>query len=205
VRLQAGILAEHEPIPAVRAFFEAVGHARVPRWASTAALDDELQRADLVLVLGGDVHMTPDALRGLVAVMQANPKIAALGPVANAAPDVQRIAPKYSDLDRDLRRFAERRAKKYAGIWHDAPALGAFCVLLRGEAVRTIGGLSRGVPIAEALAALFPRLRSAGLRVACAPGVYVHHAKWTPDEGALLEVSQAADQPLLESAPSGLV
>ncbi len=187
VRLQAGILPGHDPIPAMRAFFQGCGHGSAPHWASAAALDDELRRSDFALVLGGDVYFTEDALRALVSILRAHPKIAAIGPVSNAAPPLQCVAPKYSDLDRDLRRFVERRAKKYQGIWHDAPDLAAFAVLVRGDAVRAVGGLAREAPIAHALSDFYTRARAAGHRVGCAPGVYVHHAKCTPDEAALPE------------------
>jgi GT2 family glycosyltransferase len=189
----------------MRTFFEGCGHRSVPRWASAVELDAELCRSDFALVLGGDVHFTEDALRALVSILRAHPKIAAIAPVSNAAPGTQRVAPKYADLDRDLRRFVERRAKKYLGIWHDAPDLAAFAVLVRGEAVRAVGGLSRQAPIAQALSDFYTRARAAGYRVGCAPGVYVHHAKCTPDEAVLHESSHSLEAPSLESAPLGLV
>ncbi len=214
LRLQAGILPGAEPLSAVRAFFARCGHAgEVPRWGSATALDADLRRSEIALVLGGDVHFTEEALRTLASILRANPKIAAIGPVSNAAPAPQCVAAKYVDLDRDLRRFTERRARKFTSVWHDVPFLGAFALLLSGDAARAVGGIvaSGGgpapeAPIHEHLFHYYSRLRANGFRVACAPGVYVHHAKLTRDEGAdFTNDSSSSPEPLLESPTSAVL
>jgi GT2 family glycosyltransferase len=205
-RLQAGILPGHEAVPRLRAFFARCGHAQlVPHWASAAALDDELRRADFALVLGGDVHMTEDALRTLAAILRTHERAAAVGPVSNAAPPAQRVSPEYRDLDRELRRFAEKVRRKHGDALRAVPAIAPFAALIRGEAVRAVGGLRRELPIAESILDFCNRAQAEGLQVACAPGVYVHHAKWTEDEGSSLDFSRAGELPSLESAARELI
>lgn len=205
--LQAGLLPNARPNADIRAFFASVGHSEtLPRWASTAALDAELRRGGLALVLGGDVVFTQEALRALVAILQSHPKIAAIGPVSNAAPAAQRISPKSIDLERDLRRFVDRRRKKFGAVWHDVAHLGAFALLLRGDAALAVGGLCTDLGLPEALLDLYARLRAGRFRVACAPGIFVRHGDLDRDEGSLYDESSLTPAPAsVETTVSAVV
>ncbi|HET9886405.1 MAG TPA: glycosyltransferase, partial [bacterium] len=184
LKLQAGLLPGAPPRPALRDLFRKAGHdGPLPVFASTAALNAELNRADLLLIAAGDVELTAATLRELAEILYANPQIGAVGPVSNAAPLPQKVEGNYKDLDRGLERFATKQQQQHGRTWRDVSHLGAFALLLRGEAVRQAGGLRADLPISESLFECYPRLRSAGYHVACAPGVYLHHSKLTEEEG----------------------
>jgi hypothetical protein len=197
LKLQAGLLPGAEPRPALRDLFRKAGHdGPLPVFASTAALNAELNRADLLLIAAGDVELTAATLRELAEILHANPEIGAVGPVSNAAPLPQKVEGNYKDLDRGLERFATKQQERHGRTWRDVTHLGAFALLLRGEAVRQVGGLRPDLPISQSLFECYPRLRSAGYHVACAPGVYLHHSKLTEEEGALFdEYSQEVTAP----------
>jgi len=190
LKLQAGLLPGAEPRPALRDLFRKAGHdGPLPIFASTAALNAELSHADLVLIAAGDVELTAGTLRELAEILHANPQIGAVGPVSNAAPLPQKVEGNYKDLGRGLERFATKQQQQHGRSWREVTHLGVFALLLRGEAVRQVGGLRADLPISKSLFECFPRLRSAGYHVACAPGVYLHHSKLTEEEGALFDES----------------
>lgn len=149
-----------------------------------------------VVLLSQDVLVTEGWLERLIAIATADAKIAAVGPVANQAPRPQRVKGEYKSLKRELQKFAGQRARRYGRAFEEAPYLGSFCLLLRGDAARQVGGLEEKLPLVEALWQLFARLREKGFTLACAKGIYVHHERLTEDEGAQFDERAAAEAAL---------
>jgi len=140
--------------------------------------------SEYVVLLSADVVVTKNWLDQLCAVAKSDPLIAAVGPTSNAAPPTQRIKQRYQSLKAELQKFASQRARQYGQQWSEVPYLGGFCLLLKCQPVQQVGGLEDRLPIADALWDLFARLRVNGFKLACASGVYVHHARLTTAEGA---------------------
>jgi GT2 family glycosyltransferase len=175
MRLRIGLVGSAEPNAELRRLLKKYhGGGAVPVWRTTADVHANLREGGDVLLLAPDVVLSDEVLRILVAVASSNARVAAVGPVANLAPEPQLVKPRYDDLGKGLRKFAARRAKKYRDTWKEVPHLGEFCLLLKGGAAADAGGLDESAPLAEALARLFARLRAKEYRVACAHGAYVH-------------------------------
>ncbi|MGQ0721653.1 MAG: glycosyltransferase, partial [Candidatus Eiseniibacteriota bacterium] len=183
-RLRVGVLPGGEPDVAVRALFARYGHqGPLPVVSTSAKLASWLADPGLVLLLGPDVEVSADALEELTSVAAANPRLAAVGPVAAVAPRPQQAAGG-ALTRREAPRFAAKRRRRYRGRWHEAPYLGGFCLLLRPELARAVGGIDTGMPLADALYGLFARLREAGHPLAVAAGAWVHHRALGEEEGA---------------------
>ncbi|HMB69614.1 MAG TPA: glycosyltransferase, partial [bacterium] len=184
-RLAVGVLPGGQLTRETRALFERYGfREEPPAWETTAHIAAQLRDKPLVLMLGPDVVVPDDALQEMLEVLREHDDVAGVGPVSNAAPPGQRDRPGYGDVGRELRRFATRRRRQRRGQVKSVTHLGGFCLLLRGAAIREVGGLDESLPIEDALLDLFERLRGAGRRVVVASGAWVHQARPTPVEGA---------------------
>ncbi len=184
-RLTVGVIGTEEPGDGPRALLERHGHrGPVPRWRTTAELASALGGGEgHVLLVGPDCAVPEEALRELMTAAVRVPGLAAVGPVAHAAPAAQRGgSPGVKAAE--FERVARKRRARDGGRLADVPHLGAFCLLLDAAAVARAGGLDADLPIEDALLDLFARLRDAGMRVACARGAWVHHAHLDRTEGA---------------------
>ncbi|MEW5956165.1 MAG: glycosyltransferase [Chloroflexota bacterium] len=159
--------------------------------------------ANYVVLLTTDVIPTPGWIDALLAVAQADHTLAAVGPVANAAPKIQQIKRNYQGIHKDLADFAAIRAQEYGAQWQAAPYLGGFCLLFKTHAVRVVGGVNDALPLPDALLDLYSRLQNFGFKLAVAPGVYVHHKKLSADEGANYDAAFAARQKMAEALAPG--
>jgi GT2 family glycosyltransferase len=183
-RLRVGVLPGGEPDASVRELFARYGHqGPLPVVATSATLATWLDAPGLVLLLGPDVAVSAGALEELTSVCSANPRLAAVGPVAGVAPGPQQTA-SGAITRREAPRFAEKRRRRYRGRWHEVPYLGGFCLLLRSEKTQAVGGIDATLPLADALFDLFARLRGAGHPLAVAAGSWVHHRSLGEEEGA---------------------
>jgi len=182
-RLVVGVLGDGEPGPGPRDLLARHGHAgEPPRWRTTADVAERLRQGGRVLLLGPDVVVPEEALRELVAVATSDPRLAAVGPVAAAAPSTQRGGPpgaRAAEADR----IARKRRRRDAGRWDEVPHLGGFCLLLDAAACAAAGGLDESRPLADALLELFGKLRASGALVARARGAWVHHEHLDEIEG----------------------
>jgi GT2 family glycosyltransferase len=131
-------------------------------------------RCSHLVLMNNDVIAPPRAIARLVRHLD-DETIGLIGPVSNNAATEAQIAVDYTTLGGFLA-AADERARAYAGCSRSMPMLTLFCVALRREAYDRIG------PIDEAYGiGLFEdddyslRAERAGLRVACADDVLVHH------------------------------
>lgn len=128
--------------------------------------------ARYVVLVSPDVTVPPLWLVKMLEVAESAPEIAAVGPRAKEAPAPQRaVGPEDS------------AATGGKGSWQEVDYLGGFCLLLRSEAVLSVGGLDSSLPLAETLWQLYGRLRAAGFKLACAQDVFVEHQELTGEEG----------------------
>ena len=145
-------------------------------------------RSQYILLLSPDVILPKGGLKNLVAVADSDGTIGAVGPTANTPPSTQRVKQGYKSLKKELQKFVRRRTHQYKKSWSAVSYLGSFCLLLKTEALRRVGGLDTGLPLPKSLWGLYLRLRDQGFKVALAKGVYVHHHQLTDDEGANFDV-----------------
>ena len=204
-RIKAGLLPGAEPGAEIRRLFRSFQHSdAIPVWSRPGHLSHQLHDDGLVLLLGPDVLVPDETISRLVRIADEHPEIAALGPVSNVAPAPQRVKPGYTDRKRGLRRFVSRRGKRHGDRWEPVDYLGAFCLLLRAERVREIGGLRGDESMADARWDLWERAGEAGAILAVAPGAWVHHSRLTAEEGADFDArATVGGRPFAASAAVG--
>jgi tetratricopeptide (TPR) repeat protein len=154
--------------------------------------------ARYVVLLSADVTLPPALLDSLIAIAESDPSIAAVGPISNEAPDLQKVS-HFLDEEEGGEDFAGRLASRYGKDWKEVSYLGTFCLLLKSDAVRKAGGIRDRLSMPVAMWQLFGRLRSRGFKVVCAPGIYVPHRELTSEEGRKFIELQAAEEELRQA------
>jgi GT2 family glycosyltransferase/Flp pilus assembly protein TadD len=133
-------------------------------------------RGEFVIFLNNDTVVTPGWLDGLVRwALHDWPRVGLVGAVTNYTAAPQQVDPGYTDLA-DLDAFAARRAREYAGKALQVPRLTGFCLLAPRAVLQQIGRFDErfGLGLFDD-DDLCVRVRSAGLRLLVALGVYIHH------------------------------
>ena len=132
-------------------------------------------RGELLVLLNNDTYVTPHWLRTMANHLRRNPGIGILGPVTNNIGNEARIEIGYADMD-GMREAAAAYTRRHAGQLFDLPTVAFFCVAMPRSTYARVGGLD------EAFGVGFfedddycRRVQAAGLRVACAEDVFVHH------------------------------
>ncbi len=159
-----------------------------------AAIQTALAGSEYLLLLSPDIIVSKDWLDNLLAVADTDFNIAAVGPTSNLAPATQQIESSYADLAEGLQAFAEQRSQDHTTAWEEVPFLSSFCLLLKSQAVRQVGGLNTELPLAEAIWDVFNRFRESDFKLVCAQGVHVHHYELTEDEGVHFDEMAVAEQ-----------
>ena len=168
-----------------------------------AAIEAALVGSEYLILLSPDIIVTKDWLDILVAVADTDFNIAAVGPTSNLAPGAQQIDSSYDDIYEGLQAFADQCSREHATVWEEVPFLGSFCLLLKSQALRQVGGFNTELPLAEAIWDAFNRLRESDFRLVCARGVHVHHYELTEDEGAHFDEMAIAEQVFTEQLERG--
>jgi GT2 family glycosyltransferase/tetratricopeptide (TPR) repeat protein len=133
-------------------------------------------RGRFLVLLNNDTIVTPGWLDTLIAVSISDwPAVGLVGPVSNYAPDAQGVRPGYAELD-GLAAFAERRRRDFRGkvLWVNR--LTGFCLLTRRDVLDRLGAFDEryGLGFFDD-DDLCLRAREAGVKLAVAPEVYIHH------------------------------
>ena len=130
---------------------------------------------DVLVFLNNDTVVPPGWLAGLVAPL-ADRSIGAVNPATNRSGTPAEVGGNpHRTYGEYLERAAER-VRSHGGSIRAADMLGFFCLAMRRETWAGVGELDEGYGTG-----LFEdddycaRLREAGLDLACAPGVLVHH------------------------------
>jgi GT2 family glycosyltransferase len=130
---------------------------------------------DYLVFLNNDTIVTSGWIEGLLAYLQADPNIGLVGPVTNSTGNEARIPVDY-DSPAGLEAFAARLAREMPGRSFDIRSLALYCAMARRDQFLTLGGLDErfgaGMFEDEDLAV---RYQQAGLRLACAEDVFIHH------------------------------
>jgi GT2 family glycosyltransferase/glycosyltransferase involved in cell wall biosynthesis len=130
---------------------------------------------DYLVLLNNDTYVTPNWVRTLVNHLRRNPGIGILGPVTNNIGNESRIEIQYRDM-REMRTAAAAYTRRHAGELLPIRTVAFFCVAMPRSTYETVG------PLDPAFGVGFfedddycRRVEQAGLRVACAEDVFVHH------------------------------
>ncbi|WP_141653117.1 glycosyltransferase family 2 protein [Phenylobacterium immobile] len=169
--------------------------------------------ADWVVLLNSDTLVSDGWLKGLLDVAAADPRIALVGPVSNAA-TYQSVPELYDGAGRwmvnrlpqgwTVQDMADAVRDVSLHAFPDTPLLNGFCTLIRRSVFEEIGGFDE---------AAFPegygeendmclRAAKAGYRLCVADHVYVHHVKSASfGQGRRAELTAAGDRALRAMHP----
>ena len=141
-----------------------------------------------VLILNSDAELAPGALPALVALLDARPRVAAVGPrTLNPDGTVQvsfgpALTPVAEWRQRRLVRGVERRdpaalaeAEAHAAVEREPDWVSGSCLLARKDALDSVGGFDESFFLYEEDVDLCLRLRRAGWTVVFTPAAAVVH------------------------------
>ena len=130
---------------------------------------------DYLVLLNNDTYVTPNWIRTLVNHLARNPAIGIIGPVTNNIGNEARIDVSYEDM-RGMRAAAAAYTRRHAGELLPIRTVAFFCVAMPRSTYEAVG------PLDPAFGVGFfedddycRRVEAAGLGVACAEDVFVHH------------------------------
>lgn len=129
---------------------------------------------DVLVILNNDTHVTPGWVRGLCNHLH-DPALGLVGPVTNNIGNEAKIDIAYDDMQAMMREAA-RYTRAHPGERIPIRTAAFFCVAMRRDTFERVGGMdeSFGVGFFED-DDYCRRVEQAGLRVACAEDVFVHH------------------------------
>ena len=130
---------------------------------------------EVLVMLNNDTWVTPGWVRTLCAHLRRDPALGLVGPVTNNIGNEARIEIQYRDMDEMIARAGEY-TRAHPGQCFPIRTAAFFCVAMRRATYERVGGLD------EAFGVGFfedddycRRAEAAGLGVACADDVFVHH------------------------------
>lgn len=150
---------------------------------------------EYVILVTPDVILTDNWLERMLEVAKADPLIAAAGPMTNEIVGAQKLEIKSPDSDNDIQKISGDQYTRHGKNWEPVDFLGNFCLLLKTDAVRKVGGLMENYPTSANLKDLYQRLQKNNFKLALAKGVYVHRKMIHPPE----EQPEISVEDLLES------
>lgn len=130
---------------------------------------------EVLVMLNNDTYVTPGWVRGLCNHLWREPRLGLVGPVTNNIGNEARIGIQYADMPAMIRE-AGAYTRRHAGQRYPLRTAAFFCVAMRRATYEAVG------PLDEAFGLGFfedddycRRVERAGLDIACAEDVFVHH------------------------------
>ena len=130
---------------------------------------------DYLVLLNNDTYVTPNWIRTLVNHLRRNPGIGIIGPVTNNIGNEARIEIHYGGMD-EMKSAAAAHTRRHAGELLPMRTVAFFCVAMPRSTYEAVG------PLDPAFGVGFfedddycRRIEAAGLGIACAEDVFVHH------------------------------
>ncbi|MFN3730476.1 MAG: glycosyltransferase [Fimbriimonadaceae bacterium] len=127
------------------------------------------------VILNNDTYVTPGWVRTLIAHLRADDQLGLVGPVTNNIGNEAKIEIAYADMV-EMIREAGRYTRRHPGRRYPMRNAAFFCVAMRRSTFETVGEMD------EAFGVGFfedddycRRVEQAGLAIACAEDVFVHH------------------------------
>jgi len=133
-------------------------------------------KGDYLVLLNNDAVVTDGWLDQLSALAESDPQIGITGPMSNYASPPQLVENvTYTDLEA-MHQFAVHWREQYRGQWFTAARLSGFCLLIKRRVLDVIGDLDErfGLGFFDD-DDLMLRARQAGLTLAVARDLFVHH------------------------------
>jgi len=127
-----------------------------------------------IILLSSELILTPGWLKRLLAAVDRDPRIAAVGPTLNHGQSPQQVKADYRGTGKALRQFALRRAHRYGKQLAVTESLAPSCLVFKPAVCRAIGALREDLDLAASLADYVTRLRTAGSTVAVVLDAYAH-------------------------------
>lgn len=130
---------------------------------------------DYLTILNNDTVVTRGWARRLVNHLRHHPEIGIIGPVTNNIGNEARLTTHYRGID-EMHVEARSLTEPYRGEWFELSVAAFFCVMMPRSTYERCGPISEDYGIGFYEDDDYCRLvESAGLRVACAEDVFVHH------------------------------
>ena len=130
---------------------------------------------EYLILLNNDTCVTPNWVRTLVNHLRHDSSLGIIGPVTNNIGNEAKVDVRYEDV-RDMPAAAAAYTRRHAGELLPIRTVAFFCVAMPRSTYETVG------PLDPAFGVGFfedddycRRVENAGLRVACAEDVFVHH------------------------------
>ena len=165
-------------------FLDAVAGVRIilnPTNRGFAAANNQalaVAAGDTIVLLNPDTVVTHGWLSRLLSHLDGSSDVAAVGPVSNRASEIQadfNARGAYASLD-EMQRYAASVATTNAGRAIDFHRLSGFCLVVRADVARKIGGLDEDFGVGFYEDDDFSRrILEAGYRLQVALDVFVHH------------------------------
>ena len=132
-------------------------------------------RGEFLVLLNNDTYVTPGWVRGLCNHLRADPGLGLLGPVTNNIGNEAKLDIRYDGMD-EMMQKAGLHTRAHPGQRLPLRTAAFFCVAMRRDVYERVGDMDEdfGVGFFED-DDYCRRVEQAGLSVACAEDVFVHH------------------------------
>jgi GT2 family glycosyltransferase len=131
-------------------------------------------RGDVLVLLNNDTIVTPGWLDRLIAHAE-NDDVGLIGPVTNRIGNEAEVETSYRTLG-EMLNFAERLTNERSAETFDIPTLCMFCLAMRRDVWERLGPIDERFEVGMLEDDDYSaRARQAGLRLACAEDVFIHH------------------------------